>query len=704
MESCKHFDLVNVQQQVRKLSSPQIKVISIKDSIRIGDFYCEKCSVSFPNIWICLHNTCTFRGCGRYQNKHAQQHYSSFKHFVFINPETLLIWCLECDQEIIEVSSIALKSVFESNNTFKKIEMDQKPKDKDIRGVVGLRNLGNTCFMNSSLQCLFNIRAFQRYFLKTINIEELKAQELPEFEVIQTLTELINNVWNEDSPQASPMDFWDAFRKSCPFFKGMAQHDSQEFLRILLDKLHEELKFEYQIGKHRSIVSDIFCSELQNKIICKICGNYTVKDEEFYDLSVSIPTADDIESYKEVSKGVRSPQERFTLYSEKSALWSNIQQIFTENKEVMSIYDCLLNFCLPEELRQKFECLNCGGKMPSRREVKILKPPNTLMLVIKRFKYNKGGMKISTYVQFPMSIDLRFFLSRNSSCQYQLNGMIQHMGGVNGGHYVSYCKNFKNNNWYEYDDLLTRQITEQELLEKEAYILFYQRQISEPREKLRKGQKKAFLPSYWYNLYRTLSDPGTIYTKYLLCSHRMLKPLFSLSQFKEINVAQAEEIKKKFTQDSSIIEKIGDCESCLSSFAKLNTRIELELELIKELNEITPFEGPWYLISTTWLNHWKSFCCHGSSSEKCIPIPIDNSTLFLNNKIKKSLEKGKDYRGVNRHVWEALLKLYKGGPEIKRLEVDIYAEPAPEIICTTPSLTADHMNKLRIIKSTYNND
>lgn len=614
-----------------------------------------------------------------------------------------MIWCLECDQEIIEDSSMVLRSVFASNNTVKKPEIVQKPKYKGIRGVIGLKNLGNTCFMNSSLQCLSNIRAFQRYFLKTIDIEELKAQELPEFEVIQTLTELFNNVWNGDAAQVSPKEFWDSFRKSCPFFKGMAQHDSQEFLRIFLDKLHEELKFEYQIGKHRSIVSDIFRSELQNKITCKICGNHTVKDEEFYDLSVSIPTAEDIESYKEISKEVRSPQERVTLYSEKSTLWSKIQQIFTESKDVVSIYDCLLNFCLPEELRQKFECLNCGEKTPSRREVKILKPPNTLMLVIKRFKYNKAGMKISTYVQFPTTIDLRFFLSRNTSCQYQLTGMIQHMGGVNGGHYVSYCKNFKNNNWYEYDDSRTRQITEQQLLEKEAYILFYQRQILEPREKLRKGQKKAYLPSYWCNLYRTLSDPGPIFTKYLLCNHGMLKPLFSLSQFTEITYAQAEEIKQKFTQDCGIIEKVGECESCMVSFAELNIRTELELELIKELNEITPFEGSWYLISTTWLNHWKSFCCHESSSEKITPMAIDNNGLFLDGKIRKGLEKGRDYRGVNRHVWEALLKLYKGGPEIRRLEVDIYAEPAPEIICTTPNLSAEHMNKLRVIQSTYPN-
>lgn len=55
MDSCQHFKLVNVQKQVGKLSSSQIKVIFIKDAIRMGDLYCEKCSLGLPNIWICLH-------------------------------------------------------------------------------------------------------------------------------------------------------------------------------------------------------------------------------------------------------------------------------------------------------------------------------------------------------------------------------------------------------------------------------------------------------------------------------------------------------------------------------------------------------------------------------------------------------------------------------------------------------------------------
>ena len=111
-----------------------------------------------------------------------------------------------------------------------------------------------------------------------------------------------------------------------------------------------------------------------------------------------------------------------------------------------TLYDCLLNFCLPEELKQNYFCEHCNEKTPSRREVKITKPPNTLMIVVKRFKYSTVGSKISTFVQFPLNLDLRFFINKNHECPYQLTGLIQHIGGVYGGHYVAYCKNYKNNN------------------------------------------------------------------------------------------------------------------------------------------------------------------------------------------------------------------------------------------------------------------
>jgi ubiquitin C-terminal hydrolase len=629
-------------------------------------------------------------GCGRYQNKHAQQHFQTKKHSVFINPKTGLVWCLECDFEITEAEALPIKAIF----TVKKQASEEKPVGS--KGIVGLRNLGNTCFMNASLQCLNNIHAFSRFFSKVVDLEEVKNSEKIDFSVMNALVNFFREMWKGQEQVLSPKEFWDAFSQACPFFKGAAQHDSQEFLRIFLDKLHEELKFEAEPGQFRSIISDTFQSKVQNKLTCTKCGNCTVAEEEYYDLSLSIPSSEEIESYKAYSSEVMNPQERISHYSEKHTLWNKIQQVFTENKNIVSIYDCLLSFCLPEELKQHFYCDRCGEKTPSRREAKLIKAPNTLMVVIKRFKFHKAGVKISTYVQFPMTIDLRYFLLRNTSCQYQLTGLIQHIGGMNGGHYIACCKNYKTNSWYEFDDSRTRKISEQQLLEREAYILFYQQQIPDQREKLRTGNKNTLLPSYWCNLYYTLAEPGKICQNYLFCSHKNVKPGFSLANFTSVAVNQDLEIRENFKSDGKQIFEVSECQRCLMTFSTRAIRAEMELELISELNSIVPFEGPWFIISVAWLAKWKAFC----SLECSWPGAVDNTLLLEDGKGKSELEKGKHYRGVNRHVWAAFMALYGGGPEIRRLKVDLGDLPVPMVSCNMPDLTEEYVSRIKAIKAT----
>lgn len=549
--------------------------------------------------------------------------------------------------------------------------------------------------MNSGIQALSNIHSFCRFFRKVLQIEEIKAKESEDFSMLSTLVNLFKDLWKGEMSILTPKEFLQSFRESCPYFQGMNQHDSQEFLRLFLDKLHESLKFEYELGKFRSIVTDVFKSEIHSKITCTICGNSIVKSEDYYDISLSIPTSKEIESYKAYSDDVLSPQERVTFNSEKQSLWNKIQQVFTESKNSVSVYDCLLNFCLPEDLKEEFSCEKCKKKTLSRREMKIHKPANTLMILIKRFKFNKAGFKTSTFVQFPPTIDLRFFLSKNVSCQYQLTGMIQHSGGLNGGHYISYSKNYKTNKWFEFDDSRVSNLQLSQILEKEAYILFYQKKIPDPRERILNNDQMSLLPTYWLNLYKTLSDPGPISISYLICPHQNIRPQYSLAQFTKVPVSQDLQIRQVFKCDSPQLRNIEECESCLMEFSSFCVRAEMELELINELNSFQVFEGPWYIISTRWLEHWKNFC--RLESFKNIPGKVDNGVLMKAGKIKKNLEKGKDYRGVNRHVWEAFIIIYGGGPEIKRMTVDIYEKPAPEIVCEEAALTDEFKKKIDVI-------
>ncbi|XP_045889183.1 ubiquitin carboxyl-terminal hydrolase 31 isoform X2 [Micropterus dolomieu] len=124
-----------------------------------------------------------------------------------------------------------------------------------VPGVSGLKNHGNTCFMNAILQCLSNTELFAEYLVlehykdeeldedkpKTNGIHLQKKGPLAKGEVTEQLSGLVRALWTfEYTPQHS-RDFKNAVSKNATQFKGNAQHDAQEFLLWLLDRVHEDI-------------------------------------------------------------------------------------------------------------------------------------------------------------------------------------------------------------------------------------------------------------------------------------------------------------------------------------------------------------------------------------------------------------------------------------------------------------------------------
>ncbi|XP_077414609.1 ubiquitin carboxyl-terminal hydrolase 31 isoform X3 [Vanacampus margaritifer] len=133
-----------------------------------------------------------------------------------------------------------------------------------IPGVAGLKNHGNTCFMNAILQCLSNTELFAEYLVlehsrqsqaneedkpKTNEVHLQKKGPLAKGEVTEQLSGLVRALWTfEYTPQHS-RDFKNAVSKNATQFKGNAQHDAQEFLLWLLDRVHEDLNTVKPIGR-----------------------------------------------------------------------------------------------------------------------------------------------------------------------------------------------------------------------------------------------------------------------------------------------------------------------------------------------------------------------------------------------------------------------------------------------------------------------
>ncbi|XP_078535930.1 ubiquitin carboxyl-terminal hydrolase 32 isoform X3 [Lissotriton helveticus] len=194
-----------------------------------------------------------------------------------------------------------------------KIDRHKVPTEK---GATGLSNLGNTCFMNSSIQCVSNTQPLTQYFISGRHLYELnRANPIGmKGHMAKCYGDLVQELWSGTQKNVAPLKLRWTIAKYAPRFNGFQQQDSQELLAFLLDGLHEDLNrvhdkpyvelkdsdgrpdwevaaeaWDNHLRRNKSIVVDLFHGQLRSQVKCKTCGHISVRFDPFNFLSLPLP-------------------------------------------------------------------------------------------------------------------------------------------------------------------------------------------------------------------------------------------------------------------------------------------------------------------------------------------------------------------------------------------------------------------------------
>ena len=379
--------------------------------------------------------------------------------------------------------------------------------------------MGNTCFLNSCVQCLAHAPPFSDYFLSEPAYPRRRKKTIlaPAMEaVVKAIHDANPSVASARRVAAhNPRGLLRAMDDVPPLdlFTDRDQHDSQEFLRMLLENLNDELNVVEKPPPYREekddftepenvkadrlwaqyvarcdyVMTRTFAGQLRSSVECHKCGTCSTSYDPFWDLSLPLRASKkgSVGGGGGGSGSGRSTPDGGGELERKSG--SRFSRFIGSSSSAgpIGVIDCLRAFTEDETLEgsDTRTCPKCKVKGSATKRLRVKRWPRVLVIHLKRFTWGKSGRpgkKMDAAVDVPYDLSLGDFLADDAleggrglhPPKYKLFAVTNHMGSLGGGHYTASCE-VGGGKWFTFNDENCSGEDGPPRVSKHAYVLFY---------------------------------------------------------------------------------------------------------------------------------------------------------------------------------------------------------------------------------------